>query len=156
MCASAEEVGGGRGWLRVFLFSFLGVMAFVGSLSVVGGRGRVGRLSVGGRRDGVGVSFRLRREVVCSRLVAPMEVITSGPVFKRSGLLNDVNTIDWKKWDMYAADLEEALGAEATVERIHLYYLPIFYWLKKQIRARTPDDKSAIVVGLSCPQGREM
>uniref|UniRef100_A0A7S2ZZW7 Phosphoribulokinase/uridine kinase domain-containing protein n=3 Tax=Rhodosorus marinus TaxID=101924 RepID=A0A7S2ZZW7_9RHOD len=82
-----------------------------------------------------------------------LEVITSSPVFKKAGLDADMDQQSWAEWFKCAKLLNRELGRDATVDRVHKLYLPVFFWLKKQIREAKATRDGTMIVGLSCPQG---
>eukprot|EP00190_Bangiopsis_sp_CCMP1999_P007497 CAMPEP_0198725012 /NCGR_PEP_ID=MMETSP1475-20131203/2382_1 /TAXON_ID= ORGANISM="Unidentified sp., Strain CCMP1999" /NCGR_SAMPLE_ID=MMETSP1475 /ASSEMBLY_ACC=CAM_ASM_001111 /LENGTH=357 /DNA_ID=CAMNT_0044486677 /DNA_START=52 /DNA_END=1125 /DNA_ORIENTATION=+ len=129
-------------------------MAFVSSGSALVSRGtalaRCGRVGgVRARRAGAATL----RAALPSVERPPVEVITEGPIFRRSGLRLDEGDVNWEEWYKLAGVLARELGKEATVERIHKLYLPVYFWLRKQVRIKRAEKKSAVVIGLSCPQG---
>uniref|UniRef100_A0A7S0BP68 Phosphoribulokinase/uridine kinase domain-containing protein n=1 Tax=Rhodosorus marinus TaxID=101924 RepID=A0A7S0BP68_9RHOD len=82
-----------------------------------------------------------------------LDVITSSPVFKKAGLESHMDEESWDDWFKCAKLLNKELGRDATVDRVHKLYLPVFFWLKKQIREAKANKSGSVVVGLSCPQG---
>mmetsp|Transcript_3812 Transcript_3812/g.16521 ORF Transcript_3812/g.16521 Transcript_3812/m.16521 type:complete len:148 (+) Transcript_3812:521-964(+) len=84
-----------------------------------------------------------------------LEVITSSPVFKKAGLDADMDQQSWAEWFKCAKLLNRELGRDATVDRVHKLYLPVFFWLKKQIREAKATRDGTMIVGLSCPQGKD-
>lgn len=91
---------------------------------------------------------------------ATLEFIMSGPLFKKAGLHEAMDSFDWSEWFEYGAifnnDLKH-LNNEATNKKIYWYYLPLYFWmrnrLRRKLRAAKDGNSEAVVFGLSAPQG---
>ncbi|GAB0492224.1 hypothetical protein MMPV_003485 [Pyropia vietnamensis] len=110
---------------------------------------------------------RRRTRPTCSVAEVPPSVdvpfIADGIVFRSARL--DQRNIDWADWARLAGLLEAALGAKsdkdraALRERIHRYYLPLFFWMRGVVMAAEAkwdgvgDGPPPVVIGISCPQG---
>lgn len=85
-------------------------------------------------------------------------VIVDGPVFRSAGLSVSDNgePHNFDHWLALGAVLEKELGAEASDARVYQYYLPVYFWIEKELaahRAATEGDSRPLIVGFSCPQG---
>lgn len=99
-----------------------------------------------------------RRGELCS-------LIIEGPIFLYTGMLVNAKREPerFEEWLYLGAFLEAELGDQATDVRVYQYYLPIFFWVERElnrhltkVRARpghSEDDVRPIIMGFSCPQG---
>lgn len=110
---------------------------------------------------------RRRIRPTCSVAQVPASVnvgyIVDGIVFRSARL--DEDAIDWAEWARLGGVLEGLLGAKtdedraAMQERVHRYYLPLFFWMRGVVATAAADwdgkgdAPPPVVLGISCPQG---
>ena len=99
------------------------------------------------------------------------DFIRKGPVFQSADLVLSDETYqqgdttdtgeacldDWMKMGLI---LEKALGRQSTDTRVYQYYLPIYFWILREVkvfreRIAVSDDPAPrpLILGFSCPQG---
>ncbi|PXF49874.1 D-glycerate 3-kinase, chloroplastic [Gracilariopsis chorda] len=105
----------------------------------------------------------LRRERLAS-------LILSGPVFKSGGLIisdlpveegcsTDTQQTCLDDWLHMGAMLEKALGRQANDVRVYQYYLPIYFWILREVDrhnelvAKSGGTRRPFILGFCCPQG---
>lgn len=97
------------------------------------------------------------------------DFIASGPIFRSAGLIlqisSDVCITDAREtciddWFAMAKILEEILGPEANDVRVYHYYLPVYFWILREVfRHLDREQESAgskhrpFILGFCCPQG---
>jgi len=84
------------------------------------------------------------------------EYIATTPAFKAVGLDENKINFDWNECKRVAKVLYDELHElenEATVEKIHGYYIPVYVWLKEQMRRQKSKNARAAVIGWTAPQG---
>ncbi|CAN8065347.1 unnamed protein product [Agarophyton chilense] len=98
------------------------------------------------------------------------DLITSGPVFKSAALsISDISieegcSTDARQtclddWLDTGAVLEEALGRQANDIRVYQYYLPVYFWILRELdrhnefMANAGSRPRPFILGFSCPQG---
>lgn len=127
-------------------------------------REAVAEASVGGCRP---QPCPWRARPTCSVAEVPSSVdvtyVVDGLVFRAARL--DGRNVDWAEWARLGGVLEAALGAKtdddraALRERVHRYYLPLFFWMRGMVTAAgakwdgTGEAPPPVVMGISCPQG---
>lgn len=95
------------------------------------------------------------------------EFIQKGPVFKmadmdldtRAGCSPDLGGSNLDDWIQLGAILDEALGKEANDVRVYQYYLPVYFWIVRELNthkarvAERGDSPRPFILGFCCPQG---
>lgn len=99
------------------------------------------------------------------------ETIISGPVFKSAGLSisgllvpnscsTNIEETCLDDWLETGAILEEALGRQSNDTRVYQYYLPVYFWILRELAihkariAASPDSTHRpFILGFCCPQG---
>lgn len=89
--------------------------------------------------------------------------IVTGPLFRASHLEVETNGEPERmdEWMELGAYLEELLGPQRCDVRVYQYYLPVFFWVERELvkhqaimRAATRGSEvRPLIVGFSCPQG---
>ena len=110
--------------------------------------------------------LRMAREITVDGAAVGLEgFIRSGPLFKRcmgEAAVAPSSALDLERWCAQANLLTEKLlkVPEPTVLstseaiRVYQYYLPVYFWLTKQLDDhRAASAGTPLVVGMSCPQG---
>lgn len=111
----------------------------------------------------------LTSEVSEARREYLAEFIPSGPIFQRAELImtseddgyctTDSFQTCLDDWIQTGAILQDALGSQANDVRIFHYYLPVFFWVLRELDRHLDNiiDSGAtrrpFVLGFSCPQG---
>lgn len=98
------------------------------------------------------------------------ELITHGPVFHRAELtirpendplcVTDSYQTCLDDWLEMGAILEDALGSQANDVRVYQYYLPVYFWILRELdrhlereRANPAIKHRPFILGFCCPQG---
>ncbi|KAI0560957.1 Phosphoribulokinase/uridine kinase [Gracilaria domingensis] len=98
------------------------------------------------------------------------DLIVSGPVFKSAGLtISDLPTAEGcstdarqtclDDWLYTGAMLENALGRQANDVRVYQYYLPVYFWVLRELDrhnefvATSGARPRPFILGFCCPQG---
>lgn len=103
------------------------------------------------------------------------DLIRSGPVFQVAELtiqpedflsdiespacVTDINTSCLDDWLQLGAILEEALGEQYTDVRVYEYYLPIYFWILRELNIHLDNERRGqvkhrpFILGFCCPQG---
>eukprot|EP00178_Gracilaria_changii_P014570 TRINITY_DN4099_c0_g1_i1.p1 TRINITY_DN4099_c0_g1~~TRINITY_DN4099_c0_g1_i1.p1 ORF type:complete len:598 (+),score=88.08 TRINITY_DN4099_c0_g1_i1:4154-5947(+) len=98
------------------------------------------------------------------------ELITSGPVFKSAelsisdltvehGCSTDARQTCLDDWLQTGAILEKALGRQANDIRVYQYYLPVYFWILRELDrfneaiANSGARPRPFILGFCCPQG---
>ena len=110
-------------------------------------------------------------ELSTSRRATLRRLIRNGPVFQTArlvltteqeeldGCVTDPSHTCLDDWINMAAILEDALGKQSNDVRVYQYYLPIFFWILRELQVhqiRIADEhlnKRPLILGFSCPQG---
>lgn len=106
-----------------------------------------------------------------SRRTQIRRLISLGPVFQTAGLTlasieeevagcsTDPDSSCLDDWIIMGKILENALGNQSNDVRVYQYYLPIFFWILRELQihqAHIIDDhlpRRPFILGFSCPQG---
>lgn len=93
--------------------------------------------------------------------------IRAGPVFQKAGLLlreepgctTELNGTCLDDWIELGAILEDALGDQSNDTRVYEYYLPVYFWILREldihqdnVHARGQKQRP-FILGFCCPQG---
>lgn len=105
---------------------------------------------------GLAIGARVRASASGARGPAPaldLHFIASGPLAAKCGLTCEAD-IPADRWAALARALFELLGSEPSAHdaRVHRYYLPVYFWIRGLLDART-EGSPALCVGLQCMQG---
>lgn len=118
-------------------------------------------------------TFTMRMEsppITDTRRKQLYQFITSGPVFHSAGLqLPEPDSLEGCRtdprrtclddWIAMASILEKALGRQSNDTRVYHYYLPIYFWILRELdihKARLAAEQKSnrpFILGFSCPQG---
>lgn len=95
------------------------------------------------------------------------DFIQKGPVFKmadmdldtQAGCSQDLGGTNLDDWIQLGAILNDALGKEANDVRVYQYYLPVYFWVVRELNthkarvAEKGDSPRPFILGFCCPQG---
>lgn len=98
-----------------------------------------------------------RRAEIASKIV-------NGPVFEATHMMVNSNGEPdrFEEWLDHGAYLDSLLGDQSCDVRIYAYYLPIFFWVERELKrfqklqraqGKQAGDVRPMIIGFSCPQG---